>query len=173
MLKQIFTRKKLSGFSLLEIMAVVAIVAIALVGTTKLVVQSLRAQQVNRSTIIAYQLAQEGVELVRYIRDTNWLQARDWDEGMELGEYCLDYLSPELILAADLNDCQLYLNNDNHYYHPRNSPELDEETIFKRKIEILSLPYSAPSLGVRVSISWFEGGMDNNYILETELFDWK
>lgn len=173
MFKKIFTIKKLPAFSLLEIMAVVAIVAIALVGTTQLVVQSLRAQNINRSTIIAYQLAQEGVELVRHIRDTNWLNSEAWDEGMSAGVYCLDYKSAELRLAVTADNCQLYFDNNNWYYHPVFASSSDKKTAFTRTIEIIPIANTTEALKLRVSMIWIEAGAENSYILETELFAWR
>jgi prepilin-type N-terminal cleavage/methylation domain-containing protein len=60
------------GFSLLEVMLVVMILSVALLVfiqvTSKSVVHSIESQD----SIIAAGLAQEGVELVKNIRDNNW-----------------------------------------------------------------------------------------------------
>ncbi|HPY99681.1 MAG TPA: hypothetical protein PK009_02590, partial [bacterium] len=53
------------AFSIIEIMAVLLIVSLAMIGVANLAVQSIQAQTINRGSIIAYQLAQEGIEIVR------------------------------------------------------------------------------------------------------------
>ena len=169
--------KKQSAFTLIEIMAVVLIVAIGLVGTSQLVVQSLQAQTINRSTIIAYQLAQEGIELVRYIRDTNWLEgASSWDEGLGRGNYCIDYRNPVLQPAADITDCQLYRGADDWYIHPIVHSEATNSNQFRRLIVIDDSNYvglEADSILVMVYVKWMENGREYSYAIGTELFNWR
>lgn len=175
MFKKIFTRKKLAGFSLLEMMAVIAIVAIGLVGTTQLVVQSLQAQRINRSTIIAYQLSQEGAELVRYRRDTNWLKAEsEWDAGIKPGTYCIDYINPILrpVNTTEAEACQLYQDANDWYYHPTTVSASDTKTNFRRLVEIVPIADSSDYLKARIISSWEENGRVNRYVLESELYNW-
>ena len=60
------------GFTLLEVTAVTAILTIALLGISSLVIQNLQAHNYNHNFLIASMLSQEGLELVRNIRDDNW-----------------------------------------------------------------------------------------------------
>jgi len=169
--------KKQSAFTLIEIMAVVLIVAIGLVGTSQLVVQSLQAQTINRSTIIAYQLAQEGIELVRYIRDTNWLEgASSWDEGLERGVYCIDYRDPVLKPTTDSANCRLYQDANDWYIHPTVTAESNNASQFTRSIVIDDSNYVGledQSLLVMVYIEWYENGRQYRYAMGTELFNWR
>jgi prepilin-type N-terminal cleavage/methylation domain-containing protein len=169
--------KKQSAFTLIEIMAVVLIVAIGLVGTSQLVVQTLQAQTINRSTIIAYQLAQEGIELVRYIRDTNWIEgASSWDEGLERGMYCIDYRNPVLQAANGIEDCPLYQDANDWYIHPLFVSETNNPTQFRRGIVIDDSNYVGledHSLLVMVYIEWYENGRQYRYAMGTELFNWR
>ena len=169
--------KKKSAFTLIEMMAVVLIVAIGLVGTSQLVVQSLQAQTINRSTIIASQLAQEGLELVRYIRDTNWLEgASSWDEGLERGNYCIDYRNPVLIPASDITACQLYRDANDWYIHPILQSEANGSNQFRRLIIISDSNYGSlenDSMAVTAIIKWMENGREYQYSMGTELFNWR
>jgi len=169
--------KKQSAFTLIEIMAVVLIVAIGLVGTSQLVVQTLQAQTINRSTIIAYQLAQEGIELVRYIRDTNWIEgASSWDDGLDRGNYCIDYRNPVLIPAVDITDCQLYRDANDWYIHPLLQSEINNSNQFRRLIVIDDSNYvglEENSILVMVYIKWMENGREYSYAMGTELFNWR
>lgn len=180
MFKKLFkTQKNVPGFSLIEMLAVIFIVAVGLVGTSQLVVQSLKAQTINRRTIIAYQLAQEGIELVRYIRDTNWLMGRTWNEGIVPGVHCIDYENPVLEPSSpDLDACYLYLDENNWYHHPTISFNEETQTEFMRQILIMddaygfSSPYGIDAMKVRVTVEWYEGGTQLRYEAETELYNW-
>jgi prepilin-type N-terminal cleavage/methylation domain-containing protein len=64
-------RKK--GFSLVEVMLAVFILVVALVVFIQVIAKSIDHSSESRDTIIASGLAQEGVELVKNIRDNNFL----------------------------------------------------------------------------------------------------
>lgn len=65
-------RKKISGFSTPEVLLSCFILAIGLVTIVAVLSGSLRYSQDNRNVIVASELAQEGIELVRNIRDNNF-----------------------------------------------------------------------------------------------------
>lgn len=54
------------------------ILTIAIVAASSLLVGLVRTNENNLRTMQAYYFAQEGIEGVRNIRDTNWLHNRDW-----------------------------------------------------------------------------------------------
>lgn len=158
------------AFSIIEIMAVLLIVSLAMIGVANLAVQSIQAQTINRGSIIAYQLAQEGIEIVRQIRDTNWLQGKNWKDGINSGDYCVDYLSPTLRVASSLNDCPLYFNNDNWYYSPVTVAAGSRRSNFKR---LISINAATSSASVKATITWNDRDKVFTYEVETELYDWK
>jgi Tfp pilus assembly protein PilV len=61
------------GFSFGEVMLSVLVLGVGLVGTISLINSNIRNSTDTRDSIIASELAQEGVELVRNIRDNNWI----------------------------------------------------------------------------------------------------
>ncbi len=162
----------LPAFSIVEIMAVILIVSLGLVGTVNLAVQNIQAQTVNNNNLIAYQLAQEGLELAREIRDTNWIQGNGWMDSLYSGRYCVDYrnLTPESITAV--NDCPLYLDANNRYYSAIMIGESSDSSLskFSRMLEIETATSSA---SVKAIVSW--SGRNNSvqsYTAETQLYDW-
>ena len=64
--------QNISAFTLLEVIVVLAIVSLSLLGTLSLIIQNIQVQGLNRKSLVAYQLAQEGLELIRNTRDANW-----------------------------------------------------------------------------------------------------
>jgi type II secretory pathway pseudopilin PulG len=70
--------KKRKGFALIEVIAVAGIIGMVIVGLVGVAQSSIRAQAVNKNALIASMLAQEGLELVRKVRDENWRNGRPW-----------------------------------------------------------------------------------------------
>jgi type II secretory pathway pseudopilin PulG len=162
----------LPAFSLIEIMAVILIVSLGLVGTVNLAVQNIQAQTINDNTLVAYQLAQEGLELARQRRDTNWIQDKDWLENLEPGYYCVDYRNYTPASISAINYCPLYLDENNHYYSPAIAGELEdsEASNFHRMVEIAT---ATSSVAVKSTVSWSgRNGSVHNYTAETEFYNW-
>jgi len=120
----------MKGFTLLEVIIAIAILIVGLIGLMVLVSATISASSVSASRLLAANLAQEGIELVRGIRDSNWLQGQAWDTGIgrtggERGgiidyddfDNLTQYINPP---PADVNACgsacQLYEQN-NFYSH--------------------------------------------------------
>ena len=70
--------KSTSGFSLTEVMIGIMILTVAIVSASNLLVSLVKTNQLNVQSLQAYFLAQEGIEAVRNIRDTNWLHNLDF-----------------------------------------------------------------------------------------------
>jgi len=148
-------KKKYStkGFTILEVMLSIFILTAAVAGSFSLIQQTLHASSLNQSKLIAYYLGQEGIEIVKNIRDNNWLEqyrtdpALPWDDGLDEGEYIAAFDDQALRIFEDI---PLYLNDDGFYgYAGTNS------TTFKRKITINKIDSSA--LSATVEISWEQG----------------
>lgn len=158
------------GFSLIEIMAVLVIVSLGILGLANLATQSIQAQTVNSNNIMAYQLAQEGIEIARQIRDTNWLQGRSWTTGLGTGTYCADYIQPALRPAAGLSQCPLYQDNQGWYRSFGAVPPDVVETPFRRVVDIEAATTTAR---VRSVVTWMERDRLFRYDTETILYDWR
>ena len=84
--------QQLKGFTLIEIITVLFVVSLGLIGVLSLIIQNIQSQSINRRSIIAYQLAQEGIELVRKTRDSNWANGDIWNKNLVSGSYYMDPL---------------------------------------------------------------------------------
>lgn len=62
------------GFSLIEILISFTILSISLIAVTTLISSTIQANQENTARLQAYFLAEQGIESIRHVRDTNWLQ---------------------------------------------------------------------------------------------------
>ena len=80
------------GFSLIEVLIGVMVLGVAIVAATSILVGLLSLNKTNAERMQAYYLAQEGLEAVRNIRDSDWLNGFDFNEqdglfpAFEIGE---------------------------------------------------------------------------------------
>ena len=166
------------AFSLPEIMIAVFVVLIGVVGIYALVPRITGAVFANQDRFIAVQLAREGIEIVRNIRDANWLEndfgsPNDWDEGLdtiECGLGCeVDYftsLEPDPILVI-FGVSGHYLNIDHQGFYSYDNTAPFEPTKFKRKIIIT--PFGNDRLDITVEIFW----PDDSLVLKENLYNWR
>jgi prepilin-type N-terminal cleavage/methylation domain-containing protein len=162
------------GFSIIEILAVLFIISLAMLGVVSLIIQNIQVQSINKNQLMAASLAQEGIELVRQIRDTNWLNGRNFASGLDNGNYVTDFNQENLIPTDSTIDTRLYLDADGFYVLAGTGLE---PTIFKRQIFIERLPATAEDLGeplkVRSLVSWEVRDKPYRYELGTLLYDWR
>ena len=71
---------------MIEVIVAVFVLILVLVGSFSLIQQTVIGASLNNLQLTASYLGHEGVELVRNTRDTNWLEGKNWQEGMPLGE---------------------------------------------------------------------------------------
>ena len=129
-----------NGFTLLEVIVAVSVITIGTMGVFTVISNTLSANKVNAPRLTAAYLAQEGLEIVRNIRDGNWLEGRSlpspestpipWNDGIGAGEWEADYASQGLVDDYDGD----YLNVDDAnglYSYSSGVP-----TKIKRKITI-------------------------------------
>jgi type II secretory pathway pseudopilin PulG len=167
---------RLAGFSLLETIVVLFIVSVGLLGIVNLTISSLKAQTLNRNTLIAYQLSQEGLELIRNVRDNNWLADRAWDYGITgtaTGtKYKVDFSNFWPVEVNDIDEATLQLassTNPGFYLHDPASPN----SLFSRMITITIATTTAASSTVESLVQWTDQGQQREYRLQTIIYDWQ
>lgn len=132
------------SFTLLEVLIAIFALTIGVMAAFGSVSQTISATTFARDRLIASYLAQEGVEIVKNIRDSNWIQNKNWNEGLSPGEYQADY--DDLSLSPYLNS---FLNlSSNGYLYGIGIPAQ-----FKRKI-IIQQSTDPDELIVTVEVSW-------------------
>lgn len=155
------------GFTIIELVISIFVLAIAIVGifTAFSIMVILTSEAADRLT--ATYLAQEGMEIVRNIRDTNWLNpAATWVDGFstapcDTSGCMVDYTttgsgSSPMLAWSGGNADYLYVSNINGFYgyNPTNATQ----TKFQRKIVITPLNDGWDNLEhiikVTIQVSW-------------------
>lgn len=176
----IFKRLKVkAGFSLIEVLAVLFIVSLTLLGVVSLIIQNIQVQSINKSNLIASSLAQEGIELIRHVRDDNWKNNQSFDMGLSDNSgteyyYTVDFNTGTATLITDSNQSKLFLNSEGFYVHNLGSAVSLTETIFSRQVAVVRLnSYPGSPLQVRSIVSWTDRTKPYRYELQALLFDWR
>jgi len=156
---------KNSGFTFLELIIVFFVVIVGVLGVFQFASYPIFYSSLSESRLTATYLAQEGIEIVRNLRDENWLNDESWNNGLETGDYIVDYGSA-LLLFEDK-----FLNiediNGLYGYNDSGSPI---QTKFKRKITIV---YGMEILKVSVKVEWKEKGKEQTpVVIQENLYSW-
>lgn len=86
-LKKYFKKKSLCGFSLGEVLLAGFVLTVGLLAISALMTKSLKGSFETRDTIVAVLLAQEGVELVRNVRDNDFVASSGNADGFPASSF--------------------------------------------------------------------------------------
>ncbi|MAF13472.1 MAG: hypothetical protein CMI53_01090 [Parcubacteria group bacterium] len=181
-----------SGQSLLEVVIALTILVMALSAVLALTTSNIVGQKESEFQIVANNLAREGIEVVRSIRDSNWLAGVAWDEGLtdatkNVATAEFDIVTNTWSLNFDFTDDLLYISSGlsrGLYSHDgsgqpsefRRILTLDDICLDDGETIEVSPPCSTgQKIGVKVTseVSWLERGRDRQVTLESFLYAWK
>jgi prepilin-type N-terminal cleavage/methylation domain-containing protein len=164
--------KNKRAFTLMEIVVVMFILTVGMVAVLSLVRKSSEFQSVKKNLVTAAFLSQEGIDIMRNIRDTNVILGESYDawDGItgnlvQDNEYYykVDYLSLLATSTTDI-DSSFLRENDGMFSHEASG----EESIFKRMITVV--PKSGYSY-VESLVEWTEKGQTYDFKLGTNIYD--
>ena len=191
------------GQGLLEVIIAIAVIATGLAGVMSLTGYSIKAADVSSQQVMATNLAREGLEVVRHIRDSNWLAGAVFYDGLvqfdndlngttkyhrihnrwEIDFEVDDIMDEEANLLISANTgIALY-----GMYHHGTVPGDKKDTTYQRLLTIYPICAAAPDsfaiscpapeniIGLRVlaEVQWLERGQTKSLVLEDRLFNWK
>lgn len=171
--------KNIKGFSLLEVIISISIITVGLVGILSLVVQNIQVSYTNKSTMIASQLAQEGIDLVKNMRDENWIKGVSWDDDFAnegTMTFVIDYRGRSSLdeTVNDISEAGAKLNlrddvgEEGFYWHEATDPA----SPFSRLITTVQAGADAP-VEVTSRVSWSERGSTHYYETSAFLYNWQ
>ena len=161
------------GFTVLEVITAIFILTVGVGAALSLMNQTLATGSVVEQTLIASYLAQEGIEIVRNIRDTTWLEKRNnpslaWDEYLQINAagWEADYDSQTL---NPYSDTSLNIESATGFYG-YGPADPQAQTKFKRKITI-EKPQT-DEIKVNVEIIWQERGRTHSFTVLEYITNW-
>lgn len=100
--------KEKKGFSLIETVIALFVLGIGVMAITQLFASTAKQAQENGRYLTAMGLAQEGVELVRHVRNNNIVQEKELFNGIPItSNGCISGFPPENISIVDCNTINL------------------------------------------------------------------
>ncbi|MDD4607143.1 MAG: hypothetical protein PHS07_02275 [Patescibacteria group bacterium] len=165
-------QKNNSGQSLIETIVAFGILTTGIVAIMSLTASGLFNSGISRQRIVAINLAREGLEITRAIRDSRWLNP-DTVDFLPAGKYKVDYNDNDLDnLVSNIVDCKLYQESGTQLFTHFNT---GTETNFWRMITISAEMTGESNRQRKVEswVQWQDRGKTYNYELEEILTDWK
>jgi len=160
-----FNKKRKNGFTLIEVFVAISVLSIGVVGSFGVLPVMIKNQAINIDVFTASRLANEGMELVRNLRDENWLKEQDWAIGLDncpAGTGCeIDYNDPALMVSQNRF---LKLDSDNFFKY-----DSGQNSKFKRKVTTNKI--NATTLNVKSEVSW--NGKGSPLVVEENFYDWR
>ena len=77
----------MKGFTLIELIVAMFLLTVGTLGSFSLIQKTIIFSSISSSQLQASYLAQEGIEIIRNIRDTNYLEASVWDDGITSSDW--------------------------------------------------------------------------------------
>ena len=195
-MKKFVTNKK--GFTIIELLIASVIISTGLLTVVSMIFNAFGSTVPLSDNLTASYLTQEGFEIIRRIRDTNFNKRYTgeeegdyrWLDGLiEEGDTSatggIDYQSTELEGGKDGEN--LYIEDSGLYGYDGSGDA--QETTFQREINIERKCYDgyydddfeddyceedgeAEYILVNVEVRWKQKGEDRSYEAETKLFNW-
>lgn len=163
-------RLQSSGFTLVETLIAIAILLTAVVGPISLIGDALHKLYYAKDQMIAINLAQEGIEVVRQVRDTNMLAGSPtlWDAVIGAGNYTVNASSATITSFGGGSVPQPVMISGGFYV--QNSGTL---TQFKRIITTENVVGAVGrELKVTSTVTWKTGGQTGTIAVSEYLFKW-
>lgn len=172
----------LTGFTLIEALVAISVLLLSIVGPMAIATDGIKNSIFAKDQITAFYIGQEGIELIRSIRDGNALSGDAWDTG--ISAFCMTSGNPAGcgIDAESLTFVNCTTNaNCNLYFNPNGLNVGDsqrgifehgvtpEATIFNRSIRITDVPPDEKEIDVVVT--WLSRGAVKTITVQSRLFD--
>jgi len=150
------------SFTIIEVIFAITVLTVGVLGTFAFISHFSQYTSISESRLTASYLTQEGIEIVKNIRDGNWLETSVWNDNLSVGRYEGDYNSTNTL--DSYTNGYLAIDSDGFY---ASTNTLD---IFQREIQICTS--SDNIIYVSSTVSWQERGRVHSITAEAKIFNW-
>ena len=88
------------AFTLIEVLIAIFLITVGIAGAFDLIQRTVAFSAISSSRLEAVYLAQEGIEIIRNTRDSNWLAENPWDSGIEDQEIDIGKFNRTITITA-------------------------------------------------------------------------
>ncbi len=186
--------KNKKGLTLLETTIALGILMLGILASLTLMLSSFSYIQTTENEIVVVNLAREGLEIVRSIRNNNSYKPDSDKTKIDIfsgafdgNGYIVDTvnhnnLSTQAINVTNINQCNsgdnticnLYLTDTGRYTHDPSSGSLSNtKTAFSRLVTIEASPDNYYEKIITSTVSWQVKGRTRTFKIESRLTDWQ
>ena len=134
--KKYFFFHSQAGQTLIEAIIAVGVILVGIMSAVTLTVATISAARTSDFSVVAYNLAREGIEVARARRDSNWLERerginRQWDDSLynntdytataefnpTSNDWSFNYTPDDPTACLNNNTCRLYRDSNGLYTH--------------------------------------------------------
>lgn len=189
--------KKNSGQSMMEMVFSIGLLITSISAIIALNASNINSQKQSEFLIVANNLAREGIEVVRHLRDSNLLSEGDWDDGLKTAGAYRPVFDPKdntwsLVPFSSTDTGRLYLTGIGAYSYVETN---NFATPYFRRLDLqfICLDISEnPGKGteiikdecdnsnekkiglkIRSVVTWTEKDRPHQVMIEDLLYDWK
>lgn len=174
-------RRRPSGFTLVETLVAISLLTVAIVAPMGLTAQSLQSAYYARDQITAFYLAQEAIESIRAIRDSQVLQIAKSTSGSTInlfGSIPLDNQpfiidarksDPGQAITKCISACPPLQTNGTLYGYESGW----QDTYFTRTVRAAFVAGSQDEIRISVTVSWQTAGIKaRSFTISSDLYRW-
>lgn len=154
------------GFTLIEVIVSLGIISLVSVSAMSAISLNLTSAVRIKNNLVAANLVQEGLEVVRNIRDKDRHSGSAFGVSLANGDYIVDWNSQSLLSFQNV-----FLKKDSSGLYNYAS---GQDTSFKRRIIIKDSAQNLPTIEkvAKVEVSWTEKSGPKMIQSELRLFNW-
>lgn len=162
------------GFTLLEVLVALSFLTVISLSTIQLITRARQSADLARQDFVAVNLAREGLELVRAVRDTNWFLIPDrslWiDEDM-----CQSFTYDASKLRAEdpvgpQGASILYIQANGEWTHTPSGVPTQYSRVFE--VDCSEKDNDPGIVTVTSRVTWQDRGTPHEVALKEKLYNW-
>ncbi len=162
-------KNKSNGFTLVEVLVALTILTVGLIPAFEQATTAIALSGSIRNSLIASNLAEEGVEVIRAIRDDNWFAGKNFTDLATILSVCqsgcLVQYDTETPMSLNGNPPIKIDPTTGLYQYSTGA-----DTAFRREITVTVV--SQHEIKILANITWQEQSGLKTYSVEYHLFDW-
>lgn len=152
------------GFTLVELMVAISMIAIVFTSIISLVNTVLANLSYSHNYLVASYLAQEGIELITQKRNENFKNLVSFDQGIISNCLEIDYREVFRPCSVESNNFLKFSDSEGFQYAS------GDNTFFKRTLKTTKV--NSNEIKVQSIVKWKTRDQDFNIVVEDHLFNW-
>lgn len=162
-------KQKNTGFTLIETIVAIAVLALAITAPLTLAYRSINATNIARDQVVATFLAQDAMEYILAQRDFNRISGGSWLDGLDCDSGCridtTEDFGGDGISTSSIDQVLKYSEDDGYNY------DSGTDTKFSREIVFDAVSNNGDERVVDVTVKWNSGVLNREFTLTTHIFN--